>query len=284
MGTLANGLKTNFYGTGTNVGSSSHRVPLLDSAGNPVGSNTVANLGGIMADACATGGVLAVSWEENHPRFRQPNQAATYASKSIGVAVIEKGHVIVIAKDQQATTKWATSNVTGGAEAATDALLEANESTPWKVIGGNVRRNVTPLYRPNAFYAIADLDGRVNTAKIIETLGDNAPAAKYCNEYAPTGSTAYESDSNWATRGFGAGKWHLPALGELTMIWAHLREINRVLVAQGGTPLYESATYWSSTEHSAAYAWYLSFDTSNFFYANGKSSAGSVRPVAAFWY
>ena len=81
----------------------------------------------------------------------------------------------------------------------------------------------------------------------------------------------------------GAGRWWLPSLGEWAMIWAHVRAVNFVLAAIGGTQIpVGSGWAWSSTEHSASNAWPLSFTTGRF-YPNTKTGEGSVRPVSAFY-
>ena len=247
MGTLTNNLKSIFYGSGSNIGSTSHRIPLFDASGNPVGSNTVANIGKIMGGSISTGSVFVATREsDGYPRFRQPNQAASYASTAVGAAVFEAGRLIIVAKNQQTSTKWATSNVSGG-----NTAISGREA------------------------AMMDFAGRSNTSTIITTLGDSAPAATYCRGYYP--SNVASDDSN-----FGAGRWWLPSAGELWTIWSHLREINRVLDEIGGTALSEGQWYWSSTEYSATNAWYLSF-TNGSFYSNYKTSEGSVRPVSAFY-
>jgi hypothetical protein len=116
--------------------------------------------------------------------------------------------------------------------------------------------------------------GRANTNTIISTLGDNAPAAKYCHEYFPTNVESADAQ-------FGSGRWWLPSSGELWMIWSHLLEINRIMSIIGGTELKRSQWYWSSTESSATYAWNLTFGGG--FGAGSKTGEYSVRPVAAFY-
>lgn len=250
MGTLANGLKSLFYGNGSNVGGTSHRVPLLDASGNPVGSNTMANIGKILQQACPTiGNVMVVTNVDSYTRFWPADRAleSGIASIAVGAGIIENGRTLIIAKDA-ANKQWATSNVTGGTTAISDRRA-----------------------------AIADFDGRAKTTTILATLGDNAPAAKYCNEYYP--SNVASSDSN-----MGAGRWWLPSLGEWAMIWAHVREVNFVLAAIGGTQIpVGSGWTWSSTEYSATNAWGLRFYGGNFYNGTSKTYEGSVRPVSAFY-
>ena len=172
--------------------------------------------------------------------------AATGEMREADTWRFENGRTLIIAKDQ-ATKAWATSNVTGGTTAISDRRA-----------------------------AIADFDGRAKTSTILTTLGANAPAAKYCNEYHP--SNVDSADSN-----MGAGRWWLPSLGEMAMIWAHVREINFVMAAISGTAIPVGSSWgWSSTEYSATGAWGLLFSI-GYFDRNYKTLEGLVRPVSAFY-
>lgn len=249
MGTFKDSLKKWFYTQGTQAASASARIPLLDASGNPVGSNTMANIGKILQQACPTiGNVMVVTNVDSYTHFWPADRAleSGIASIAVGAGIIENGRTLIIAKDA-ANKQWATSNVTGGTTAISDRRA-----------------------------AIADFDGRSKTTTILATLGDNAPAAKYCNEYYP--SNVASSDSN-----MGAGCWWLPSLGEWAMIWAHVREVNFVLAAIGGTQIpVGSGWTWSSTENSATHAWNLHSGRGYFDYAS-KTSELSVRPVSAFY-
>ena len=242
MGTFKDSLKKWFYTQGTTAAAATSRIPLLDASGNPIGSDTPDNLFKKQPLFTANVGVAVY---EDYPRFRQADEAASKASIAVGVWICECGKLIVVAKDQQAKTRWATSNVTGGNTA------KGRED------------------------AIADMAGRTNTSTSITTLGKNAPAAKYCNEY-------YPSNVDSANAFVGAGRWWLPSAGELWMIWSHLLEVNRILAQIGGTALNRSQWYWSSTETSATDAWTLNFSHGYFNNAN-KMYEGSVLPVSAFY-
>jgi len=244
MGTFKDSLKKWFYTQGTTAAAATSRIPLLDASGNPIGSDTPDNL--FKKQPLFTANVGVAVYESNYLRFRQADEAASKASVAVGVWICECGKLIIVAKDQQASTKWATSNVTGGNTA------KGREA------------------------AIADMAGRTNTSTIITTLGENAPAAKYCNEY-------YPSNVDSANAFVGAGRWWLPSAGELWMIWSHLLEVNRILAQIGGTALNRSERYWSSTEYSATGAWSLYFGDGSFDYNFGKTGEFSVRPVSAFY-
>ena len=243
MGTFKDSLKKWFYTQGTTAAAATSRIPLLDASGNPIGSDTPDNL--FKKQPLFTANVGVAVYEPNYLRFRQADEAASKASVAVGVWICECGKLIIVAKDQQASTKWATSNVTGGNTA------KGREA------------------------AIADMAGRTNTSTIITTLGENAPAAKYCNEY-------YPSNVDSANAFVGAGRWWLPSAGELWMIWSHLLEVNRILAQIGGTALNRSGLYWSSTEYSATSGWGLGFYGGGFG-SYGKTCEYIVRPVSAFY-
>ena len=74
---------------------------------------------------------------------------------------------------------------------------------------------------------------------------------------------------------------YIPSLGELYIICLNQYAINEALKFVGGQPLAKD-WYWSSTESSATYAWYLSLYDG---YADSYAKAaykGSIRPVSAF--
>lgn len=245
MGTFKDSLKKWFYTQGTTAATETSRIPLLDASGNPIGSDTIDNIFKLNNQTLFTANVGVVFYELDYLRFSQPDDALSKASIAVGVWIQEGGKLIVVAKDQQASTKWATSNVSGGTTA------KGREA------------------------AIADMDGRANTSTIITTLGDNAPAAKFCHEY-------YPSNVDAANAFVGAGRWWLPSAGELWMIWSHLLEVNRILAQIGGTALNRSQWYWSSTETSDTYAWYLGF-TDGTFGSHHRTNEFSIRPVSAFY-
>ena len=75
---------------------------------------------------------------------------------------------------------------------------------------------------------------------------------------------------------------YIPSLGELYFMLAHFTQINAALEAVGGEPL-RNDWYWSSTQYSAANAWYLGLNYGGA--SNWKAKATNqnrVRPVSAF--
>lgn len=135
--------------------------------------------------------------------------------------------------------------------------------------------------------AYVDYSGKTRTAAImakgVELFGEEeetwiqfAPA--WCNAY----DRSYINDDG-ETVGIGAGQWWLPSIAELITIWKHKYAINLCLsVISGASPLVES-WHWSSTEHSATYAWLLYLNDGSLYTWDPKvASSLSVRAVAAF--
>ena len=50
----------------------------------------------------------------------------------------------------------------------------------------------------------------------------------------------------------------MPALGQLTLMYLNMTEINAALAKISGTAL-TNGNYWSSTEYSSSRAWYVYF-------------------------
>ena len=113
--------------------------------------------------------------------------------------------------------------------------------------------------------ALADFDGRDNTAKIITQRG-----TKDYNSWKPGRTTeadypAASCCDMFHTEGTQQGDWYLPACGELGYILPPFNKINesinKILTAYGssvGVELDTRNSYWSSTEYSSNYARYVS--------------------------
>ena len=112
----------------------------------------------------------------------------------------------------------------------------------------------------NKRQAIYDLDGYENT-RIVRENCTNSPAF-------------YAVD-------FENG-WYVPALGQLNYLYGNLVEVNASLQVAGGTPFGNGSwLYWSSTESSSNYAWYLSSSGELDSYRS-KNTSWRVRGVRAF--
>ena len=136
--------------------------------------------------------------------------------------------------------------------------------------------------------AYVDYTGKTRTAAImakgVELFGEEE---ENWTQYAPAWCNAYsrsynKGDANNTMIGIGAGKWWLPSIAELLIIWKHKYAINLCLsVISGASPLVES-WHWSSTELSAAHAWLLGLGGGGLDWAAKVSHSGYVRAVAAF--
>lgn len=169
-----------------------------------------------------------------------------------GVVVVEGGKVLVVAPTEadSAGILWSSAAVSGGATTTSDRVT-----------------------------AIADWNGKANTASIISK--STSAAVTNTAAYAPGFCNLY-SRANANGKGLTAGKWWLPSVGEMMMIYANMTKINYCLsLISGATQLLEN-WYWASTEYSAAYAWYLNLGDGNLNWGTKASSKGRVRPVSAF--
>ena len=130
--------------------------------------------------------------------------------------------------------------------------------------------------------ASQDMNGKANTNRII-TIARNygntasyAPAAHYCYYY---NHTNYSTGSNHQG-------WYLPAAGEMALVYSNRVELNKTLnllrTLNTQTRLLSNSSYWTSSEYSTYYAWFISnsgylnynnYKYNNYYYA---------RPVIQF--
>lgn len=118
--------------------------------------------------------------------------------------------------------------------------------------------------------AIADMSGEASTAVQVthtECQGDGY-APGYCKAYSCGGQ--------------GAGRWWLPSLGEIEMIYANMKKINYALSLISGATLITENWYWTSTEADANATWAINL-TNGFVGGYAKASyQNRVRPVSTF--
>lgn len=190
---------------------------------------------------------------DDYPRMVKPDKWTSYQNSgeiAEGVVIVEGGKILVVAPTEAPSTGllWSSAAINAGGKTTTDRLV-----------------------------AFDDWSGKANAAAQITHDECNDPA------YAPGFCAAY-SRVNANGKGLTAGKWWLPSEGELMMIYANMRKINYALsFINGATPLVET-WYWSSTEFSATYAWYLYLNSG---YARSNTKATGklrVRAVSAFLY
>ena len=169
-----------------------------------------------------------------------------------GVVVVEGGKCLVVAPTESASKlTWSSAAISGGGTTTSDRVT-----------------------------AINDWNGKTNTAQQI--AHSTSSAVTNTASYAPGFCNLY-SRANANGKGLTAGKWWLPSLGEMMMIYANMTKINYALsLINGATQLVEDA-YWTSTETSATNAWLLNLNDGNasYYYAKA-SSTNRVRAVSAF--
>ena len=67
--------------------------------------------------------------------------------------------------------------------------------------------------------------------------------------------------------------WYVPAAGQLYEIYTNRANINTALTNIGGTTLYTSGLYWSSSEKDADLGWRLDFSNGS---VNGSSKVHNL--------
>ena len=191
---------------------------------------------------------------DNYPLMVKPHKWTSIQSSgeiADGVVVVEGGKCLVVAPTESASKlTWSSAAISGGGTTTTDRVT-----------------------------AINDWNGKTNTAQQI--AHSTSSAVTNTASYAPGFCNLY-SRANANGQGLTAGKWWLPSLGEMMMIYANMTKINYALsLINGATQLQEDA-YWTSTELSAASAWYLYLGDGSASNYPKASSTGRVRAVSAF--
>ena len=176
-----------------------------------------------------------------------------------GVLLVEGGRHLVIAPTEASSAKWSSKPVsssdTSGSVQISGVTTTGDRMT-----------------------ALSDFAGRANTTAIINgSTSSNVTnteeyAAGFCNRYSRT---------NAKGNGMTAGRWWLPSMGEMAMIWANFDKINYALSKISGATQLQANWYWTSTQTSATNAWYLRLYDGNV-YSYCKFNQGRVRPVSVF--
>ena len=143
------------------------------------------------------------------------------------------------------------------------AVALAETTAAW----GGYGSNVSCLTDMDSSQAQSDFNGAANTQCLIND-SQSHPAAEYCNTYKPVSS------------GTGSNGWYLPAGGELSVMSFSYGAINLGLQKLSKTQL-QNAYYWSSSEYSSNYAWYVRPSAGSMSYGS-KNNDYRVRCVLAF--
>ncbi|MBM6944629.1 hypothetical protein H6B32_05440 [Bacteroides gallinaceum] len=231
----------------------SQYIPLSDGSGN-VTKITLANLkasllGGLNLNAMNDGVfIMFHRRSDDYPLAVKPDKWASYQNSgeiAEGVMVVEGGKILVVAPTE-ATLYWSSAAVSAGGKTTTDRETALNDWT-----------------------------GKTSTAAQITHNECKTES------YAPGFCASYER-VNANGQGLTAGKWWLPSLGELMMIYANMRKINYALSLINGATQLAETWYWSSTEYSATHAWRLGLTNGNAYYFTKATHQTRVRPVSAF--
>ena len=236
----------------------SQYIPLTDGSGNvtkvSLASLKSALLAGIDLNEINDGVfIMYHRASDNYPLMVKPHKWTSIQSGgeiAEGVVIVEGGKILVVAPTEadSAGLYWSSAAVSGGGTTTSDRLT-----------------------------AMADWNGKASTAAQVAHTECSAET------YAPGFCNAY-SRVNANGQGLTAGRWWLPSLGELMMMYANMRKINYALsLITGATQLAET-WYWSSTEFSAYYAWSLGFLNGSAYYGTKATLKFRVRPVSAFLY
>ena len=199
---------------------------------------------------------------DNYPLAVRTSSWASYQTGgeiAEGVLLVEGGKHLVIAPTEASSAKWSSKPVSSS---DTSGSVQISGVT-------------TTSYRIDA---LNDFAGRDNTTAIIN--GSTSSNVTNTEDYV-AGFCKIYSRTNANGKGLVAGRWWLPSIGEMAMIWANFDKINYALSKINGATQLQTTWYWTSTQYSAPYAWFLTMNdgiVSNY----SKASEGRVRPVSAF--
>ncbi len=176
-----------------------------------------------------------------------------------GVLLVEGGRHLVIAPTEASAAKW-SSKPTSSSDTSGSVQISGVTTTEDRIT------------------ALNDFAGRANTTAIINgstssnVTNTEAYAAGFCNKYSRTNANG---------KGMTAGKWWLPSMGEMMMIWTNFDKINYALSKISGATQLQVTWFWSSTQRSADSAWFLHLSDGTMG-RNYKFAQLRVRPVSAF--
>ena len=247
--------KTKTLGAATTVTTvnTSQYIVLTDGNGNVTkvspSNLKAALLGGLNLNAMNDGVFIMFHRKsDDYPLAVKPDKWASYQNSgeiAEGVMIVEGGKILVVAPTE-ATLYWSSAAVSAGGKTTTDRETALNDWT-----------------------------GKTSTAAQITHNECKTES------YAPGFCASYER-VNANGQGLTAGKWWLPSLGELMMIYANMRKINYALSLINGATQLAETWYWSSTEYSATSAWNLNLSDGLAGYYTKAAHQYRVRPVSAF--
>ena len=235
---------------------SGQKFPMTDAQGNvtliTLDNLKAALLGGMSLNAIEDGiFIMCHRKSDNYPIMYKPHKWTAQQSAgeiADGVVVVEGGKLLVVAPTEcdSAGLLWSSAAVSGGGVTTSDRVT-----------------------------AYSDWAGKANTtAQLTHAECQGASYAPgFCAAYSRTNANGY---------GLTAGKWWLPSLGEMMMIYANMTKINYALSLITGAQQLAETWYWTSTEYSATYAWILGLHNGHMGTSTKASNRLRVRAVSAF--
>ena len=232
------------------------KFPMADANGNvtmiSLDNLKAALMGGLDLDAMEDGVfIMTHRKSDNSSVMYKPHkwtEQQNAGEVALGVVVFEGGHVLVVAPTESTTElNWSSASVSGGGTTTGDRITSMN-----------------------------DWNGNDNTdAQITHSEASGTGYAPgFCHAYSRVNANGH---------GLTAGKWWLPSMGEMMMIYANMKKINYALSLIAGATQLSEVGYWTSTESSATTAWTLGLMNGNMYSHNTKASYRyRVRPVSAF--
>lgn len=121
------------------------------------------------------------------------------------------------------------------------------------------------------------ITGKHSEAQALQVISGFEATKVLAEAQEDEGNTAAKLCWNYDYKGL---QWYCPCLLELNAVCANKKEINELLELVGGELLDFDECYWSSTECSASYSWYVSFGSGGSSYGS-KCNAAVVRPAVA---
>lgn len=201
---------------------------------------------------------------DNFPLAVRVSSWASYQNSgeiADGVLLVEGGRHLVIAPTESSDAKWSSKPV-------------SSSDTSGSVQISGVTTTGDRITALNDFAGRANTTAIINGSTSINVTNTEDYAAGFCNKYSRTNANG---------KGLTAGRWWLPSMGEMVMIWANFDKINYALSKISGATQLQATWYWSSTQYSAGTAWYL-YLLDGYMGSNWKFTQFRVRPVSAFLY
>lgn len=181
-----------------------------------------------------------------------------------GVLIVEGGHSLVVAPHEK-SCPWSSKSGEAAADSSYDSRFRVQLLNQWD---GKERASKICNSTRSPFYEESN-----------NPITKDKYAPGYCYNYTPH----VASDGGAKKKGLSAGKYWLPCVAELMMIYTHKYRINAGLALISGANQLSESWYWSSNELSATDAWGLHLGDGRLRDRGGKvSSSGKARPVSAF--